>query len=295
MTPFQLVEPASLDEAVRLLDASDASVRPAGGCTALLLMMKAGVLKPRRLVSLRRIEPRYFAIERESQRESKRIRLGAQVTLTQLEQSPLVRSALPVVCRTLERLANVRVRNVATLGGNLAHADPHMDLPALLTALQASIVVQGAAGARTLPIADLISGYMETTLAGDELIAEVHIPVHPTRRAIYRKVTTRSADDWPALGVAVALDMGQDGRVSDARVVVSAAVDRPTRLPAVEALLRGARLDDALLARAGDAAAEQELIGDQHGSAAYKRELMRVHMRRALREAAAAPAGAVSP
>jgi carbon-monoxide dehydrogenase medium subunit len=288
MTPFELAEPASLTEAVSLLDASDPSVRAAGGCTALMLMMKAGVLKPRRLVSLRRIEPRYFAIERESQH----MRLGAQVTLTQLEHSPIVRTILPVVCRTLERLANVRVRNVATLGGNLAHADPHMDLPALLTALDASIVVQGAAGTRTLPIAELISGYMETTLAGDELIAEVHIPVHPTRRAIYRKVTTRSADDWPALGIAVALDMGQDGRVSDARVVVSAAVDRPTRLPAVEALVRGARLDDALLARAGDAAAEQELIGDQHGSAAYKRELMRVHMGRALREAAAAP---VSP
>jgi carbon-monoxide dehydrogenase medium subunit len=80
MTPFELVEPASLDAAVRLLDASDASVRAAGGCTALLLMMKAGVLKPRRLVSLRRIEPRYFAIEREAQH----MRLGAQVTLTQL-------------------------------------------------------------------------------------------------------------------------------------------------------------------------------------------------------------------
>lgn len=290
MTPFELVEPASLDAAVRLLDASDASVRAAGGCTALLLMMKAGVLKPRRLVSLRRIEPRYFAIERESHH----MRLGAQVTLTQLEHSPLVRSAFPGMCRALNQLANVRVRNVATLGGNLAHADPHMDLPALLTALEASIVVQGAAGTRTLPIGELISGYMETTLAGDELIAEVHIPVRETRRAIYRKVTTRSADDWPALGIAVALDMNEDDRVSDARVVVSAAVDRPTRLPAVEALVRGARLDDALLARAGDAAAAQELIGDQHGSAPYKRELMRVHMGRALREAAAAPIGAVS-
>ena len=80
--------------------------------------------------------------------------------------SPLVRSAFPGMCRALNQLANVRVRNVATLGGNLAHADPHMDLPALLTALEASIVVQGAAGTRTLPIGELISGYMETTLAG---------------------------------------------------------------------------------------------------------------------------------
>jgi carbon-monoxide dehydrogenase medium subunit len=285
MTPFELAEPTSLREAVSLLDPADASVRAAGGCTALMLMMKAGVLKPRRLVSLRRIERRYFAITRESQA----IRLGAQVTLTQLEHSPVARDALPVLGRVLERLANVRVRNMATLGGNLAHADPHMDLPALLTALDARVVVHGAAGTRTLPLAGLITGYMETTLAADELIAEVHVPLREARRAIYRKVTTRSADDWPALGIAVALDMGSDGLVVDARVVLGAAVDRPTRLPAVEALVRGVRLDGALLERAGDAAAAQELVGDQHGSAAYKRELLRVHMRRALHDAASAP------
>ena len=288
MTPFELAEPTSLQEAVSLLDPADPSVRAAAGCTALMLMMKAGVLKPRRLVSLRRIEPRYFAIEREPQA----IRLGAQVTLTQLEHSPVVREGLPIVCRALNRLANVRVRNVATVGGNLAHADPHMDLPALLTALDARVVVQGTAGTRTLALTELIAGFMETTLAGDELIAEVHVPVHETRRAAYRKVTTRCADDWPALGIAIALDMRTDEVVDDARVVVSAAVDRPTRLSAVEALVRGARLDDALLERAGDAAAEQELIGDQHGSGAYKRELLRVHMRRALREAVSAPIGA---
>ncbi len=290
MSPFELIEPSALAEAVGLLDPNDSSVRAAAGCTALMLMMKAGVLKPRRLVSLRRIEPRYCAIER----EPRAIRLGAQVTLAQIERSAVVRAALPAVCRTLERLANVRVRNVACIGGNLAHADPHMDLPALLIALDAGLVVHGGAGVRTLAVAELITGYMETALAGDELIAEVHIPIHATRRAVYRKVTTRSADDWPALGIAIALDMNPDGTAADARVVVSAATDRPTRLGEVEALVCGARIDDALLGRAGDAAAEQALIGDQHGSAAYKRELLRVHLRRALREAASAPPAAMT-
>jgi carbon-monoxide dehydrogenase medium subunit len=285
MRPFELYEPESLADALGLLDRNDASVRPAGGCTALMLMMKAGVLEPRRLVSLRRIEPRYCAIEQQAQA----IRIGAQVTLSQLEQSEAIRSSLPSVSRTLRRLANVRVRNVATLGGNLAHADPHMDLPALLSALDAEVLVQGPAGARSVRVGELISGYMETTLAGDELIAEVCIPIRKARRALYRKVTTRSADDWPALGIAVALDVGRDGELADTRVVVSAAVDRPTRLVQVEALLNGARPDDVVLARAGDAAAAQELIGDQHGSAAYKRELLRVHLQRALREATAVP------
>jgi aerobic carbon-monoxide dehydrogenase medium subunit len=280
MTPFELLEPSSLQKAVGLLDPADPDVRAAGGCTALMLMMKAGVLQPRRLVSLRRIEARYFTIEA----EPACVRLGAQVTLSQLEHSGTIRQSLPVIAHTLRTLANVRVRNVATVGGNLAHADPHMDLPPLLLALDASVHVLGPSGSRTLAIDQLISGYMETTLAGDELIAEVRIPTRHAAHAAYRKITTRSADDWPALGIAAALDLADDGSVRSARVVVSAAVDRPTRLASVEALLRGAMLDESTLRRAGDAAAaEAKPIGDQHGTAAYKRELLRVHMARTLR------------
>jgi aerobic carbon-monoxide dehydrogenase medium subunit len=283
MMPFELLEPDSLQEAIGLLDPADPRVRAAGGCTALMLMMKAGVLEPRRLVSLRCIEPRYCAIEPEPDC----VRIGAQATLSQLEHSGAIRRSLPVVARTLRTLANVRVRNVATVGGNLAHADPHMDLPPLLLALDASVHVQGASGSRTLAVDELIAGYMETTLAGDELIAEVRIPARHAAHAAYRKITTRSADDWPALGIAAALELEDDGSVRSARVVVSAVVDRPTRIASVEALVRGARLDEPTLRRAGDAAAvEAKPIGDQHGSAAYKRELLRVHMARTLRAAA---------
>ncbi len=283
MKPFGLAEPDTLAEALSLLDPADPSVRAAGGCTALMLMMKAGVLELRQLVSLRRIEPRYFAIEGQAEA----LRIGSQVTLAQLEHAPAVRQALPVLARALRRLANVRVRNVATVGGNLAHADPHMDLPALLAALGAGVVVRSPAGTRTAAIEELITGYMETTLAGDELIAEVHVPTRHARHAAYGKVTTRCADDWPALGIAVALEMADAVTVRDARIVVSAAVDRPTRLAAAEGIVRGARLDASVLREAGDAAAaEAELIGDQHGSRAYKRELLRVHLQRTLREAA---------
>ena len=290
MKPFELLEPGSAAEAIGLLAAGDPSVRPAGGCTALMLMMKAGVLEPQRLVSLRRIEPRHFAIERDGDA----LRVGAQATLAQLEHAPAVREALPVLLRTLRTLANVRVRNVATLGGHLAHADPHMDLPPLLLALDAAVVAQGPAGTRTLALDELIRGYMDTALAGDELIVEVRIPLEHARHAAYRKITTRSADDWPALGIAAVLALGDDAVVRSARVVVSAAVDRPTRLEAVETLLAGARLDAATLRRAGEAAAaEAQPIGDQHGSAAYKRELLRVHLGRTLTAAAGIDASKV--
>ena len=281
MTPFELVEPSSLEEALELLDPADPLVRPAGGYTALMLMMKAGVLKPTRLVGLCRIEPRYAGIEAVGDA----LRIGATCTLARIERSEVVQRELAVLNRALRTLANVRVRNVATLGGNLAHADPHMDLPPLLIALGATVVIVGRGGEREIPLAELISGYYETTLEAGELIVEVRIPKRLARHCVYRKVTARSADDWPTLGVAVALDV-VDGTVREGHIVLSAAFDRPTQLSAVEAVLRHARIDERTVARAGDVAAEEaDPIADAHGSAAYKRELVRVHVRRALRQA----------
>jgi carbon-monoxide dehydrogenase medium subunit len=282
VTPFELVEPRSLAEAVSLLDRDDPAVRAVGGGTALMLMMKFGVLRPRRLVSLRALAGRLASVEVE---EGGELRLGAMVPLAVLERSALVRHHAPVLVETLRTLANVRVRNVATLGGHLAHGDPHMDLPPVLVALGARVVAAGPAGERTFPGAELVAGYFETTLAGDELLVEVIVPPQGGRRAAYQKCTARAAEDWPALGVAVSLQ-GSLEVVRDARIVVSAATERPMRLPAAEAVLRGRRPDDLLLRRAGEAAADEAVvIADEHGSAAYKRQLVRVHVARALRRA----------
>jgi len=284
MTPFELLEPRTLREAAGLLASAEPSVRPIAGGTAVMLMMKMGVLRPSRLVSLRAVEKRYSAIEAGADGG---LTIGALATLASLERSPVVKSRAPVIIRALRTLANVRVRNVATVGGHLAHADPHMDLPPLLIALGASVSVVGADGERTLPLEALYAGYLETTLRHGELIAQLNIPALGARRAAYLKCTTRSADDWPALGVAVALDA--DGTViREARVVIGAATDTPVRLTNAEKALRGARADDAALRLAGDAAAaEAAVISDQHGTAAYKRELVRVYVARAVRAAVA--------
>lgn len=284
MTPFELVEPQSLREAAALLDTQDPSVRPIAGGTAVMLMMKLGVFRPARLVSLRAIEKRYAEIDADA---NGGIRIGAMATLSMLGSSPVVRDKLPVIVRTLRTLSNARVRNVATVGGHLAHADPHMDLPPVLIALGARVSTVEPTGGRTLLLESLYAGYLETNLRQNELIAELIVPRQAPRRAAYLKCTTRSADDWPALGIAVALN--SDGTVvHDARIVISAATDTPTRLPRTEDALRGARVDDALLRHAGDvAASEATLIGDNHGSAAYKRELLRVHVARAVRAALA--------
>jgi carbon-monoxide dehydrogenase medium subunit len=283
MSPFELLEPRSLREAAALLDHD--TTRPVSGGTAVMLMMKLGVLRPARLVSLRAVEQRYAMITSGADG----VRIGAMATLSALERSPVIGKELPVVARTLKTLSNVRVRNVATIGGHLAHADPHMDLPPVLIALGARITVVSPKGERTMPLGELHKGYLETTLARNELIAEVIVPVQGARRAAYLKCTTRSADDWPALGVAAVLDMDKD-TVKDAHIVIGAATDTPMRLAKTEGALRGARADNAGLARAGEAAAaEAGVIGDAHGSAAYKRELLRVYVGRAVRAALESP------
>ena len=289
MIPFELVEPRSLSEAISLLDPDDPTVRPIAGGTAVMLMMKAGVFRPRRLVSLRAIELHFSGIETGPGGE---LRVAAMTPLALVERSAAVRRDWPVIARTLRTLSNVRVRNVATVGGHLAHADPHMDLPPVLSALGACVTIAGPAGERTVPVESLSSGYYETIVRRDELITTLTVPPLGRKRAAYLKCTTRSADDWPALGVAVALD-AEGAAIRDAGIVISAATDKPTRLAAAEALLRGATVDDATLRRAGDAAADElDIVGDARGSASYKRQLVRVYVGRAVRAVLGAKAAA---
>jgi carbon-monoxide dehydrogenase medium subunit len=279
MTPFELVEPRSLKEAAGLLDSDDPSVRPIAGGTALMLMMKSGFFRPSRLVSLRSVEARF---SRSAVDGDGSLRIGAMTPLSALERSPEVRRHAPVITETLRTLSNVRVRNVATVGGHLAHGDPHMDLPPVLSALGARVTVVGPAGERSIAVEDLFSGYFETVLGRNELIAELIVPPQGQKRSAYLKCTARSADDWPALGVAVSLE-GDAAALREIGIVISAATEKPTRLAAAEAVLRGGRVDDALLRRAGEAAADEAVVlSDAHGSAAYKRQLVRVYVARAV-------------
>jgi carbon-monoxide dehydrogenase medium subunit len=285
MTPFELAEPESLAQALALLDPDDPTVRPIAGGTALMLMMKAGVFRPTKLVSLRKID----ALTSIESKAGGDLRIGAMTPLAAVERSDAVRRHAPVITRTMRSLSNIRVRNVATVGGNLAHADPHMDLPPVLIALGASVVVSGRSGERTLAVADLFAGYFETVLARDELISALVVPAQGDRRAVYLKCTTRAVHDWPALGVAVSL--GRDD--ADARIVISAATETPARLAGAEAVLKAGGTGDATLRQAGDAAAEEAaLITDGQGSAAYKKQLVRVYVARALRAALAQNGGA---
>jgi carbon-monoxide dehydrogenase medium subunit len=174
---FELIEPATLEDAIRLLDPDDPGVRALAGATALMPMMKSGVFQPTRLVSLRRLDGELRGVRDEI---GGGLRIGAMTTLSELERSPRLRASAPVITRALRTLSNVRIRNVATLGGHLGHGDPHMDLPPILMTLNARVRAVGPKGQRWIDMNDLAAGYYQTTLERDELIADVHVPAQPT-------------------------------------------------------------------------------------------------------------------
>ncbi len=284
MSSFEIVEPRTVEEAFGFLAGDDPAIRPIAGGTALMLMIKAQIFRPVRLVSLRALDNRFTGIAPRD--NGAMVRIGAMTTFSELERSGEIRRCFPVIADAMKRLANVRVRNVATVGGNLAHADPHLDLPPIWIALGAEAVILGPGGERVVPVEDIFAGYYETHLGLADLIAELRVPVRPAWRSTYVKVTTRSTHDWPALGLAVSMTL-HGRRLADLRLVLSAATDRPTRLTAAEAVLQGSQIDEPTLRRAGEAAAAQAIIeSDDRGSADYKRHLLRVYLARAVKSLA---------
>src|SRR5712691_3698885 len=272
MRSFDLVEPVTLGEAVKLLDPQDKSVRAIAGGTALMLMMKTRLFQPTRLVSLRRLDGELRGIRAN---ESSGLRIGAMTSLAELEYSPMLASTYPAMSRALRTLSNIRIRNVATLGGHLAHGDPHMDLPPILLTLGARISALSKRGQRWIDVSDFFVGYYQTSLAKDELITAVDVPIQPPRvYCWYEKFTARSADDWPTVGVAVWYRVDSNV-ITEARVAVSAATERPLRIAAAEAALVNGGATSQVFSKAADAAADElEFIADLHGSASYKREMV---------------------
>ena len=171
MKPFLLHEPTTVDEAVALLAESGGDAKLYAGGTELLLAMKAGVLECGALVNVKTIP----GIDRIDIEDGEFV-IGAAATHSAIEHSPIVRGQLPLLAEVEHAVANVRVRNVGTLAGNLCFADPHSDPATLLLVLNATLAVAGPHGARSVAMADLQTGPYETSLAEDELVLDVRIP-----------------------------------------------------------------------------------------------------------------------
>lgn len=278
MRRFELVDPTSIEAASAALEQGPDRRAIAGG-TALLVLIKQGIYLPTALVNLRAVAG-MADITFDDQRG---LRIGALATIGEIERDSLVRERYPVLTEACHRVANVRIRNLATIGGNLAHADPQSDPPSALLALDARVELRGPGGGRELALADFLRGPYETALGAAELVTAILVPpMGPGWSSRYVRFTTRSSEDRPSVGLAALIRM-QDGRCLDARLVVGAATPMPVRVTAAEAHLGGRHLDQALSTEVA-AILERSIepMDDLRGSGGYKRRVAGVLAERVL-------------
>lgn len=276
MHSFELVEPHTLEEACRLLsDDSDAKV-VAGG-TALLNLIKHGIFIPKTLVNLKKVS----AAGAIQYNEKTGLKIGALATIFDVESEPLVRQYYPALAEACHVVANIRIRNMATIGGNLAHGDYQSDPPTILVALDASVELMRRGGTRLVRLADFLLGSYETALEPGELVSALLVPPPGGWQSTYVKFTTGSSEERPAAGIA-ALARMENRTCRDLRLVVGAVSPRPVRVFRAEELARGKEITPALLAEIGaEASRTIDPIDDLRGPADYKRHLVGVLVRRA--------------
>jgi len=272
------LQPETPAEALASLAEYGPEAKVLAGGTAIVLLLQQKLIAPAVLVHLGRITG-LDAIRREDDG----LHLGPMARLRDIERSQLVGEGLPALARACGSVGNVRIRNQATLGGCLAEADYASDPPAMLLALDAEIRLEKAGGARTLPMREFALGFYSTALQPDELITDIHIPPLPaSSRTGYLQFKTRSSEDRPCLSVAAVADL-EDGTCRELRIALGAATEAPLRLPQVEAVAKGRALDDGLISEVAEHYASQtEPIQDLRASAWYRKQMIRVCVRRAL-------------
>jgi carbon-monoxide dehydrogenase medium subunit len=280
---FDFLEPTSLDEAQAALTEHGDDAKIMAGGTALILFMRQRLVQPAVIVSLRQV-PGLDQVEA----VDGGLRIGTLCTHRRTELNPLVRERFPSLEETLERVATIRIRNMGTVGGNLAHSDPAQDPPATLLALGASVDVVGPNGQRTIPLDEFFTDYYENALEPGEVLTHINVPPPPARHAqAFSKFLPRSVDDYATVAVAVSLAMAPDGkRCEEARIGLGSVAPTPLRAREAEKILRGQELTDAVLREAGEAAAaECDPLPDIRGSSEYKREMVKVWLARTVRRA----------
>lgn len=281
LPPFTISQPGSATEASEIIASHDGAAALYAGGTELLLAMKEGVLAYEHLVDIKTIP----GLD-EIRLEDGELWIGAAVTHAQIEHSPLVLERLPALADVERRVANPRVRATGTLAGNLCFAEPHSDPATLLLCLDARVVIESAAGQRTAGLDEFLVGAYETSLDEGEIVTHVVVPIPPaTWRIAYEKF---GIHERPTLGLAVVLEMDDGGQtIQGARAAVGCVGPTPRRSSEAERLLAGpvTGIGDRLDAAADALASDADLIADLDGSIAYKQNLVRVFLGRAVQSA----------
>jgi len=276
------VAPESVEEAVRILRERGPAVCVLAGGTDVMVRIRRGMLpeEKKMLLSVHRI-----AGMRGCRRDGEEVRIGAATTATDLKRDPLIAECAPILARVADRLASAQVRNVATLGGNLANASPAGDLINPLLLLDARLLLVSAEGRRTVPVEEFFSGPGESVMRPDELLTEVCFDLPPAGRLFrFEKAGTRPSMECSVVTVGVAFTP-REGKLVDVRVAFGSSAPTPIRGHRTEAALEGVRLTPEAIERA-TAVAEEEVspISDVRGSDCYRRALVWVFLGRLLRD-----------
>ena len=277
---FDYAVPKTLNEAVALLGQNPEAKILAGG-HSLIPMMKFRLASPALLVDLNRLAGLAYLRE-----EGGWLKIGAMTREADLDRSDLIHKKYPLLADTAKTIADPVVRNMATVGGNLAHADPANDHPATMLAYGAQVVATGPQGERAIPIDQFFKGPFETALAHDEILTEIRIPVpKPKSGGAYMKVE-RKVGDFATAAVAAQVTLGANGNCESVGLGLTNVGLTPIMAAKAEEALRGKKPDDANIRAAAQLAAEAaQPSGDQRGSEEYKRSLVKTLAVRALRKA----------
>ncbi|MGH7825090.1 MAG: FAD binding domain-containing protein [Candidatus Binatia bacterium] len=278
---FRLEEPESVKEVSELLARLGESAKLYAGGTELLLAMKEGLVQYERLINVKTVRGL-----NEVKADSGTIRIGALATHHELETSPILKQQLPSLVKLEENVANVRVRQVGTIGGNLCFAEPHADPGTLLIALGARFVAEKSDSKREISAESFFVDAFETCLEPDEVLTEIHVPAPAQRSGVtYMKFGYL---ERPSVGVAVALSLNGGNSIADIKIAVGCAGPAPKRVSEAEELLRGKDTEEASrnIVQAGEAAAKAaQAITDLHGSQEYKEHIVGVLLKRSFQSA----------
>jgi aerobic carbon-monoxide dehydrogenase medium subunit len=281
MIRFDYQEPTTLKKVFSLLEKHGDDARVIAGGTSLIIMMRQRLLMPRVVISLSRI-PKF---DRITYNAKDGLHIGAGARHRDIELSPAVRKHYPLLHETFRKVAQPRIRNMGTVGGNLAAGDPLTDPGASLIALDAEVILTSSKGQRRLPLDEFFIDYYQTALEPGELLTEIHVPPPERPGWSHIKFTPRSIEDFATVGIAITLK-AENGTCEDVRLGLNSVASTIVHAKKAEEVLRGKAITDTALQEMGEVAAtECDPTEDNRGSAEYKRDMVKVLVPRAAKEA----------
>jgi CO/xanthine dehydrogenase FAD-binding subunit len=279
--PFEYLRPADLDGVLAALARGGEETKVLAGGQSLIPMMNLRMLAPKQLIDINRVA----GLDR-IELDGDRLAIGALARHTDVLASPIIRQHAPLIAAAYPQVAHRPIRNRGTIGGNLMHADPASELPAVMLALDAQIVLRSLSGERSLAAEKFFLGTLETAARADELLTAIHIPLSPPNRRWGFEEMSQRQGDYALVAVAATFNV-DDGICVRTHLAYSGVESHTLRIPAAEAALNGKSPGDAAFAEAAENAAQaSNPIEDVHADAAYRRDLVRALTRRALAAAA---------